>query len=145
MLSTDSSDPGPRPERRPEAHRAAMLTEGALAGDVAAELVSLHHQHFGRGPAAARAYIGENILVCVLTDVYTQGERTLVGLQREDLVREVRLTYQRAMEAQYVEIVQRITGRTVVTFVGSVTFDPDQAIELFTLGPASEQAELPVR
>lgn len=94
----------------------------------------LHHEHFGRGPAEAHAYIGDTILVCVLTDIYTRFERTLLDLGRREIVREARLAYQRAVEADYAEIVERITGRRVVSCAGSVTFEPDQALQLFTLG-----------
>jgi len=107
-----------------------------LTGEVASALVHLHREHFGRGPANARAYIGEDILVCVLIDVYTQVERTLIDLGKTEIVRETRLIYQRAVEEQYVQIVERITGREVTGFASTVTFDPDQAIDFFSIAPS---------
>ena len=104
-----------------------------MSGEVAGELTRLHHGHFGRGPASTRAYIGEDVLVCVLNDVYTLAERTLIELGKTELVRETRLIYQRAVQDQYIEIVQRVTGRTVTAVASTVTFDPDQAIEFFSL------------
>ncbi len=71
--------------------------------------------------------------MCVLIDVYTQVERTMLDLGKEEIVRETRLIYQRAAESQYVEIVERVTGRTVTAFASTVTFNPDQAIEIFSL------------
>lgn len=130
MHDSEESQPNPHARR----FRSASLDDGgALAGEVASALVHLHREHFGRGPANARAYIGDDILVCVLSDVYTQVERTLLDLGKTDLVRETRLIYQRAVETQYVEIVERVTGRRVTAFASTVTFNPDQAIELFNL------------
>ncbi len=106
-----------------------------MTGEVAGAMVHLHREHFGRGPANARAYIGEDILVCLLIDVYTHVERTLIDLGKTELVRETRLIYQRAVEAQYVDVVEQATGREVTAFASTVTFDPDQAIAIFNLAP----------
>ena len=57
----------------------------------------------------------------------------MLQLGKEDLVRDTRLIYQRAVKAQYVEIVERVTGRHVTAFASTVTFNPDQAIEMFSL------------
>ncbi|HWC25698.1 MAG TPA: Na-translocating system protein MpsC family protein [Solirubrobacteraceae bacterium] len=122
------------PDRARHHARSSALREGGLAGEVASAFVRLHHEHFGRGPAEAHAYVGDAILVCVLSDIYTQSERTMLDLGKREIVREARLAYQRAVEAQHSEIVERVTGRRVVSFAGTVTFEPDQAVELFTLG-----------
>jgi len=66
-------------------------------------MVALHREHFGRGPAAARTFIADGMAICVLTDIYTRVERTLIDAGRLDHVRQTRLLHQQTLEAKYRE------------------------------------------
>ena len=96
-------------------------------------MVALHREHFGRGPGAAKSLYVDDLVVCVLTDVYTQVERTLIKAGQIERVRETRQLHQRAMRDRFVEPIERLTGRRVVAFVSAVHFDPDLAVETFVL------------
>jgi uncharacterized protein YbcI len=96
-------------------------------------MVALHRKHFGRGPGAAKSLYVDDVVVCILSDVYTQVERTLIQAGQVERVRETRLLHQRAMRAEFVRPIEAITGRGVVAFVSAVHFDPDLAIETFIL------------
>jgi uncharacterized protein YbcI len=98
-------------------------------------MVALHREHFGRGPGAAKAYLTGDLVVCILTDVFTQVEKTLIQAGRVEHVRETRMLHQRAMEAEFRRPVEELTGRTVVAFMSTVHFDPDLAVEIFLLEP----------
>src|ERR1700761_5876924 len=45
--------------------------------------VALHREHFGRGPGAAKTHVTDNLVVCVLNDIFTPLERTLIDAGQE--------------------------------------------------------------
>lgn len=96
--------------------------------------VALHREHFGRGPGAAKTYFTDNLVVCVLTDVFTPLERTLVNAGQEARVREVRAIHQAATEEIYKARMEGVVGRTVVAHMSSIHVDPDVAVDVFLLG-----------
>jgi len=96
-------------------------------------MVALHREHFGRGPAAARSFVNDNMLVCVLTDVYTPVEKTLIGAGQLEHVRETRALHQEALAEEYEERVKELTGRSVEAFMNVVHVEPDVAVQIFML------------
>ncbi|MGH3050002.1 MAG: Na-translocating system protein MpsC family protein [Gaiellaceae bacterium] len=74
-------------------------------------------------------------VVCFLDDIYTPVERTLIEAGREDAVQQTRNVFQDAMRPNFVEAVERATGRHVIAFMSQVHFDPDMAAEIFVLEP----------
>jgi uncharacterized protein YbcI len=115
-----------------------MPRGGQALTEVSNSLVSLHREHFGRGPGAARSFISDEIVVCVLTDIYTQVEKTLIRAGQADHVRETRALHQLALEDEYKSRVERITGSRVDAFLSVVHVDPDLAVETFVLAGAAE-------
>jgi uncharacterized protein YbcI len=109
---------------------------GQLLSELSNAMVALHREHFGRGPGAARSVIMDGIVVCILSDVYTQVEKTLIRAGQVNRVRETRVMHQLAMREEFIAPVERLTGRRVQAFVSAVHFDPDLAIETFVLEPA---------
>jgi hypothetical protein len=63
--------------------------------------VALHREHFGRGPGAARAYAFDDLVVCLLTDVLTRAEQTLVGAGEGNRVLEWRAVHQAAVKEAF--------------------------------------------
>jgi uncharacterized protein YbcI len=108
---------------------------GQLLSELANAMVALHRDHFGRGPGAAKVSMVDDMVVCVLTDIYTQVEKTLVRAGQTERVRETRQLHQIALRDEFVAAIERVTGRSVSAFVSSVHFDPDLAVELFLLEP----------
>jgi uncharacterized protein YbcI len=101
-------------------------------------MVALHREHFGRGAGAAKSFLFDDMALCVLTDIYTPVEKTLMRAGQIENVRQTRLLHQLALEKEYKAPVEELTGRTVSAFVSSVHFDPDLAIELFLFEPEPE-------
>ena len=113
--------------------------EGSLVGDDALEavndaMVALHERYHGRKPATARTQMmGDDMLACLLGDVYTDVEKTMIELQRQALVRETRSAFQQAMERRFIDAVERLTGRRVAEFISTHHVGPDLELELFVL------------
>jgi len=99
-------------------------------------MVALHRENFGRGPGAARSFLDGKMAVCVLSDIYTAAERTLIGAGEAEHVRRTRTLHQEALEGEYKASVERIFGRPVAAFLSAVHVGPDVAIEVFLLGDA---------
>lgn len=105
----------------------------ALAA-VANEVVRLKAQYYGKGPTEAKAYMNDDVLVVVLKGGLTTVERTLLDAGDQDLVRQVRLRFQKVMQQSFIDAVQRLTHRRVLTYMSQIVFDPDFCFEFFVIG-----------
>jgi uncharacterized protein YbcI len=95
--------------------------------------VALHREHFGRGPGAAKTHIADNLVVCVLNDVFTPFEKTLIDAGEEDRVRETRAIHRAATEDVYKSRMEAVLGRPVQAHLSSIHVDPDVAVDIFVL------------
>jgi len=117
----------------------ADQSQGSLVGGDTLEavneaMVALHERYHGRKPATARTQMmGDDMLACLLGDVYTDVEKTMIELQRQALVTETRSTFQQAMERRFIGAVEQLTGRRVVRFISTHHVGPDLELELFVL------------
>jgi uncharacterized protein YbcI len=100
---------------------------------IANELVRLKAQYYGKGPTEAKAYMNDEVLVVVLKGGLTTVEQTLLDADYSDLVREVRLRFQQAMEQNFIDAVQRIGGVKVLTYMSQIVFEPNYTLEFFIL------------
>jgi uncharacterized protein YbcI len=72
---------------------------------------------------------------CVMKGGLTTVERTLLEAKDEPLVRHVRPRFQEAVRPQFIEVVEQVTGRRVLTYQSQIMFDPDYVVEMFVLSP----------
>ena len=100
---------------------------------IANELVRLKAQYYGKGPTEAKAYLNDEVLVVALKGGLTTVEQTLLDAGQEDLVREVRLRFQQAMEQNFIDAVQRLAGVDVLTYMSQIVFNPNYTLEFFIL------------
>jgi uncharacterized protein YbcI len=100
--------------------------------------VALHREHFGRGPGAAKSHISDNLVVCVLTDVFTPFEKTLIEAGQEERVRETRAIHRAATEDVYKGRMEAVLGRHVEAHMSSINVDPDVAVDIFVMGEEVE-------
>lgn len=108
-------------------------------------MVRLYKEQFGRGPTKARSlYAGPDALLCTLEDSFTPAEAALVRMGEHQRLRDMRMFFQYATEKEFIETVERITGRKVRAFVSGVDVEEDLSSELFYLEPegsSSAQSE----
>jgi uncharacterized protein YbcI len=110
-----------------------------MLAEVTNAVVRLHRTHYGKGPTRSKSYLIDDVLICVMRDVFTTVERTLVDAGEDDKVRQTRLAFQHAMQERFVEAVEEVMGRRVVGFTSQVLLDQDVAIEVFVLEPVSDR------
>jgi uncharacterized protein YbcI len=101
-------------------------------------ITRLHREHYGRGATTVRTIMQRNFVVCMLEDIYTPLERTLIEAGRTDSVRETRAIFQDTMRPYFMQVVEEALGRKVLGFMSQVHFDPDLAAEIFVLEPVGD-------
>lgn len=120
-----------------------MVTEGPLIDEavlntVSEALAELHERHHGHPPTSAKSLMmGDDLLACVLRDIYTEVEKTMIGLERHGLVREARSAFQAAVRHRFIAAVERLSGRRVLAFITHHHVDPDLEVALFVLEPGA--------
>jgi uncharacterized protein YbcI len=106
-----------------------------ISAAISNAIVRLFAEYTGRGPTKARTYVNDDLIVVVLQDTLTKGERSLVADGKTELVLSTRKAYQQTMHRELIGTVEEFTGRTVHAFLSDNHADPDVAIECFVLAP----------
>jgi len=104
---------------------------GALVSQLSREIVQLHARLYGRGPTKARSYIHSDYVVCVLEEIFTVAERTLIEAGSGEHVRDTRKMFQDVVEDEFKAIVERITERRVRVLLSQVDIESNLALEVF--------------
>ena len=115
-------------------------TDQAALNSVTRDLVQLHREYYGQGPSQARTYRVNDTVISILEGGFTTVESTLIAEGRAEAVHEMRRTFQMAMEERFRAVVEKALGRKVIAYMSQIHTDPDMAVELFVLAPASEDA-----
>jgi uncharacterized protein YbcI len=105
-----------------------------LLSAVTAAMIALHERYHHRAPVSAKTQmLDDDLLACVMAGVYTDVEKTMIELQRSPAVRQVRSAFQVAMQQRFIDEVERLAEREVITFMSDSHVGPDIEIELFVL------------
>ena len=113
---------------------------GQLNAAVSEALVRMLADTTGRGPTKARTTIDRDLIVVMLQNTLTPGERYLAGSDRAEQVLAMRRAYQEAMSADCISAIEQLAGRTVIAFMSANHIDPDLAAEIFVLKPQAPPA-----
>jgi uncharacterized protein YbcI len=121
------------------------LVGDSLLVAVTEAMVRLHERYHHRAPVSAKTLLLEDeLLVCVLGGVYTDVEKTVIEIQRAPIVQETRSAFQSAMQHKFIDAVERLSGRDVMTFISHHHVGPDLEVEVFMLAPLSSQNSGPL-
>jgi uncharacterized protein YbcI len=112
------------PERQPGASLPAAISKA---------IVGLMRDYTGRGPMKARTTIRDNVVVVILEQALTKGERVLVQKGRGENVLLLRHEYQEAMRDESSAKIAELTGRSVTAMMSANHLDPDLAAEIYIL------------
>ena len=115
----ESADPSSRAET------------GAIASQISREIVRLHANLYGRGPTKAKTHLSDEYAMCILEEVFTPAEKTLIRAGKTDQVKATRDAFQDAVEPEFRDVVEAATGKQVRAFVSAVNTEIDAAFEIF--------------
>jgi uncharacterized protein YbcI len=116
---------------------------GALVSQLSREIVQLHARLYGRGPTKARSYLQGDYAVCILEEVFTTAERTLINAGSGDHVSDTRKKFQDAVKDEFIGVVERITERKVRVFLSQVDVEANLALEFFIFAESNDPSKRP--
>ena len=108
-------------------------TSDTLLLDIASAFVGIHKEFWGRGPTGARAHVSRNMVVVLLEGGYSQAEQTLHEHGRDDAIEEGRRAMQDTMRVTCVTTIERLTGRSVRSFMSANDPANELQSEIFVL------------
>jgi uncharacterized protein YbcI len=108
---------------------------GQVSSVVSRQIVQLHARLYGRGPTRAKTYITSDYALSVLEEIFTPAERTLIAAGKGEHVQTTRMAFQEAVQAEFVAIVEEVTGREVRALISQIHLGTGSAIELFLFEP----------
>ena len=116
--------------------RPTAFQKSSESQDISNAMVHLYKEMFGRGPTKARTnYAGPDTIISTLEETLTLAERNMVKAGELQRLRDVRLYFQHASEAEFRTAIETITGRQVRAFVSGMDVRMDVATEVFYLEP----------
>lgn len=124
------------------AKEGAREITGEMLAAISAELVRLKAHHYGKGPVEAKSYVNDDFLFCVMKGGLTRMEETLVTGGDEALVRQVRIRFQEQMHTVFRDVIEKITGRVVLSYMSQLLVNPDYIVEIFVLGDELDLASV---
>ena len=111
-----------------------VLRGGELNAAITSAIVKIQNAQLGRGPKTATTFHKDNFFIITLMyDVMTPAEKTLAEHDHDDAVTHMRYLFQKTMETEFTNAVERLTGRKVIAFISGNDTNPDVACELFIL------------
>lgn len=120
------------------------LSGTELLDAVTEAMVGFHQHYYRREPVTAKSLrLGDDLIACVLSGVYTDVEKTMIEVQRSTIVQETRNEFQNAMQDKFIKTVEGLSGRRVLAFISNHHVGPDMEIELFFLMPDGTQERGP--
>ena len=118
----------PSDEIDPNVSQLAQISRG---------VTRVYKVQLGRGPDRVHChYAGPDAIVCFLEGTLTPVERLLATIEEHQRLRDVRLLVQDAVRPELCAVVERVTGRRVITCTSGFDSRSDVASESFRLVPA---------
>jgi uncharacterized protein YbcI len=108
---------------------------GEIDARISEEIVRVYLDFHGRGPSRARTRRHEDLVICVLDDVFGPAEQTLVEAGHFERVRSNRLALHERIEPLLRATVEAATGAEVLACIGQVAAN-GLAVEVFLIASA---------
>lgn len=114
-----------------------MEAEAAgVAEEIEREVLEVHQSTYGVGASRIHVTIEGDFVLVVLDVELTRSEQTLLDAGRPEAVTGMRESFQSVIGPTFSAIVERATGRRVVSFMSSMKTEPfPYSVELFRLAP----------
>ena len=115
---------------------AVAIESGKIESEIAREVLAVHEANYGVGSKATHVHLAGDFVLVVLDVELTQAEQTLLDAGRPDAVTGIRESFQTVIGSTFSAIVERATGRRVISFVSQMCIDPPYSVEMFRLAPS---------
>jgi uncharacterized protein YbcI len=113
---------------------------GIETAELSTAMVRLYKEQFGRGPTKVHTtYATPDLVITTLEQSMTPAEQRMVQMGEHQRLRDTRTFFQYASEAEFVQTVESITGRTVRAFVSGIDTAKDVSSEVFYLQPLASR------
>lgn len=109
------------------------LAGPALTEAISAAMVELYAEFYDHDRTTATTYINDNVVVCILEDILSEGESTQIADGDGGDVIDGRVAFQEGAQDEFTAAVERLTGRSVTGFLSANQTAPGIACELFFL------------
>src|SRR5262245_25741485 len=113
----------------------ATPLSGEQLGDISRALVQLYKDYYGKGPTQARTYMTGDMVVCLLQGGFLTGELTLRDAGRGEAVSDNREALQEVLRQRFIDTIEDITERKVITLISGVDVQTETNAEVFVLEP----------
>ncbi len=113
----------------------ASPSADAVKEQIARELIRVHEDSYGEITCNVDIALHDNFIAVIMDLELSHAEVVLIESGNAPSVREGREAFQKAVADTFSEVVERATGRRVVSFAGRAMIedDPPWAIEFFRL------------
>lgn len=108
----------------------------ALTEAISAVIVGLYARYYGHDRTTATTYINDDIVLCVLESILSDGEHALIADGARGQVIDGRVAFQTDTEDEFTAAIERLTRGRVVAFMSANETTPGVACELFFLEAA---------
>ena len=115
-----------------------MHGDGPLEGEdltiaISASMVDLYGRHYGHDRTTGTTYMNDNVVVCLLEDILSTDEDSLIADGASKEVIDGRVAFQEGMQDEFTAEIERLTRRRVTAFMSANQTAPGVACELFFL------------
>ena len=111
--------------------------------EIEREIRAVHEANYGVGASEVHVHISGDFVLVALDVELTLAEQTLIDSGRPEAVTGIRESFQMVIGSTFSAIVERATGRRVVSFVSHMSTDPLYELEVFRLAPSAEPGDDP--
>jgi uncharacterized protein YbcI len=110
-------------------------SEAEVQDELSREILRIHEESFGKGATSTHTFVGSEYVVVVLDDPeLLPNEKLLLENGKHDTVVQIRTRYQHAIQASFRAAVERATGRRVIGFASTTSFEEHRFVaEVFRL------------
>ena len=115
-------------------------TRGEVEASLANAIIQFEKEHLGRGPAEARAFIIEDMILVRLRGVLTPAEMSLAQTaDGHSLIKQVRRQLLESSRPILDEIAHRVTGCHVVSLHTDISVKSGERVIVFTMAEDLEE------
>src|SRR5207244_13316026 len=95
----------------------AERSDCAVKTAISDAMVRLLSRYTGRGATSSWTTLGRDLIVCVMGDTLTKGEKSLVEHGNQEAVLNIRRAFQDTMAADAIALGEELSGRRVTAFM----------------------------